>query len=375
MLDVHEEASVVAGQDVDLTHAEPRSRTDRTWVPDSRKPDFWPTIRHLREGVERYFGTHVNSPSGSEIYQSALPVVWEMPDRREVPGGWALYMDGHVEWLSYPGEFPMTRAFITRLRRLMPQPIGQAKEPRFAVNHRSPRSYRRRKPAETELSPTEPDSLPGIFPALDYWRPTTVGGIRGYRWNEVLVLPTSEPVDERLRLAVRTDEHKRHLGTGHGYHWFVSNQMDVYSQEALRRDFGLEGGDDRLRPMIAARAMDLMPRLGERAIPYLESVLRDNQKPTTPSEAKSLADAINALASIEGPRAEAAVQSVFAQENENAIAQCLGFREGQRRLVCTGEGFDVGHGYGRVAVNRRPRSFGGHRRRAYRYCASQQGTP
>jgi len=28
-------------------------------------------------------------------------------------------MDGHVEWKPYPGEFPMTEAFITRLRGLM----------------------------------------------------------------------------------------------------------------------------------------------------------------------------------------------------------------------------------------------------------------
>jgi len=33
-------------------------------------------------------------------------------------GGHILYLDGHVEFVSYPGKFPMTPAFIDGLRSL-----------------------------------------------------------------------------------------------------------------------------------------------------------------------------------------------------------------------------------------------------------------
>lgn len=54
----------------------------------------------------------------TDVAQSELPVVWELPGTREANGGLVLYMDGHAEWVEYPGKFPMTEAFVTRVRAL-----------------------------------------------------------------------------------------------------------------------------------------------------------------------------------------------------------------------------------------------------------------
>jgi hypothetical protein len=50
--------------------------------------------------------------------QSALPVLWQVPDPDRDTGGWVLFMDGHTEWRDYPGNFPMTEAVIRRVREL-----------------------------------------------------------------------------------------------------------------------------------------------------------------------------------------------------------------------------------------------------------------
>jgi len=75
-------------------------------------------IWRLSEGVERFFITDINAADASEKGQSLLPVLWEVPSQSE-GAGWVLYMDGHVEWKTYPGEFPMTEAFITRVKTIM----------------------------------------------------------------------------------------------------------------------------------------------------------------------------------------------------------------------------------------------------------------
>ena len=85
----------------------------------SRPEGGYDTIYLLREGIERFLITDINDPAGSAITQSAIPIIWEIPDSRDGNGGWVLYMDGHVERKSYPGEYPMTERFITRLRELM----------------------------------------------------------------------------------------------------------------------------------------------------------------------------------------------------------------------------------------------------------------
>ena len=75
------------------------------------------TFYRLREGIERFFITDINNPAESAEAQSEIPVQWDWlgtvpASFNHVPGGCnVLYMDGHVEFLRYPSEFPVTRVF------------------------------------------------------------------------------------------------------------------------------------------------------------------------------------------------------------------------------------------------------------------------
>ena len=51
-----------------------------------------------------------------DVEQKVVAVMVEDPGHHEKPGGCVLYMDGHVEFVEYPGKFPMTPAFIEALR-------------------------------------------------------------------------------------------------------------------------------------------------------------------------------------------------------------------------------------------------------------------
>ena len=72
----------------------------------------------LREGIERFFITDIGNPVASPMWQSSLPILWELPNETDRKGGWVLYMDGTTEWMPYPGDFPMTAALISRLREM-----------------------------------------------------------------------------------------------------------------------------------------------------------------------------------------------------------------------------------------------------------------
>lgn len=75
----------------------------------------------LREGIERYLITDINSPGSGHVSQSALPVMWDsvMDNPKHfnhVPGGLnVLFLDGHVEFMQYndhAGVFPANGAGI-----------------------------------------------------------------------------------------------------------------------------------------------------------------------------------------------------------------------------------------------------------------------
>jgi prepilin-type N-terminal cleavage/methylation domain-containing protein/prepilin-type processing-associated H-X9-DG protein len=74
------------------------------------------TIYRMREGIERFLITDINNPAASAIAQSDVPVMFDFASTavdkfNHVPGGGnVVYLDGHVEFLKYPGEFPMTTA-------------------------------------------------------------------------------------------------------------------------------------------------------------------------------------------------------------------------------------------------------------------------
>jgi prepilin-type N-terminal cleavage/methylation domain-containing protein/prepilin-type processing-associated H-X9-DG protein len=96
------------------------------------------TAMRLREGVERFAITNVNNPAGSSASQSSMPVMFDTygnPAMAEdtaggvifnhIPGGCnVLYMDGHVEFLRYPGRFPVTNEDIGVGRQISHYGLG-----------------------------------------------------------------------------------------------------------------------------------------------------------------------------------------------------------------------------------------------------------
>ncbi len=76
-------------------------------------------LYRLREGIERFFITDINSPAATNLAQSTLPVIWDQVSAdialagfNHIPGGAnVLFMDGHVDYIRYPGEHPVSRAF------------------------------------------------------------------------------------------------------------------------------------------------------------------------------------------------------------------------------------------------------------------------
>ena len=74
-------------------------------------------ILRLREGIERFFITDISNPEASALMQSATPVIIERPGLHDI-GACVLYMDGHTEFVAYPGKFPMTEEFIKALQSL-----------------------------------------------------------------------------------------------------------------------------------------------------------------------------------------------------------------------------------------------------------------
>jgi prepilin-type processing-associated H-X9-DG protein len=78
-----------------------------------------PTIFRLREGIERFLITDINNPGASAEAQSTI---WVMHDAvspvirnfNHVPGGAnVLYLDGHVQFVRYPGRPPVNFLFST----------------------------------------------------------------------------------------------------------------------------------------------------------------------------------------------------------------------------------------------------------------------
>jgi len=72
------------------------------------------TVYRLREGIERFLTTDVNNPAAgaraqSEIFVMLDNVSTEVARFNHVPGGSnVLYMDGHVAFVRYPGEMPVS---------------------------------------------------------------------------------------------------------------------------------------------------------------------------------------------------------------------------------------------------------------------------
>ncbi len=82
-------------------------------IPYLNNDDQDDLIYRLREGIERFLITDINNPATGAKAQSEIPVMWDYfgtdaGDSNHLPGGSnALFMDGHVEFMRYPGDFPV----------------------------------------------------------------------------------------------------------------------------------------------------------------------------------------------------------------------------------------------------------------------------
>ena len=95
------------------------------------------TTQPIREGIERFFITDINSPGASSKAQSIVPVMWDtilttngaggaidVNQFNHVPGGAnVLFMDGHVEFGKYPQPDGSKMFMVTPL--VQSAPTGQ----------------------------------------------------------------------------------------------------------------------------------------------------------------------------------------------------------------------------------------------------------
>lgn len=101
-------ADVVGGGDIDAV--------DEDWPMEDDMGAATPvggydTVLRLREGIERFFITDINNAAASSQAQSTIAVMHdaiseEAAHYNHIPGGSnVLYMDGHVTFIRYSGEF------------------------------------------------------------------------------------------------------------------------------------------------------------------------------------------------------------------------------------------------------------------------------
>ena len=82
------------------------------------------TVYRLREGIERFLITDINNPAASAKAQSEIFIMFDMvavavQGFNHVPGGSnVLYMDGHVEFVKYPGAAPVNVGIATAIGAL-----------------------------------------------------------------------------------------------------------------------------------------------------------------------------------------------------------------------------------------------------------------
>ena len=110
-------------------HAKKGGPFDETILSGNTDPNvsISEKLPFLREGIERFYITDINDPSASAKVQSSIPVMMDWPDNHKNPeGGSVLYMDGHVEFIKYPGKWPMTEKTMKILCELAGRPpIGK----------------------------------------------------------------------------------------------------------------------------------------------------------------------------------------------------------------------------------------------------------
>jgi prepilin-type processing-associated H-X9-DG protein len=87
-------------------------------VPSGQGNGLGNVLYRLREGVQRFFITDINKVGSAHQPGSSIPVLIERPENHRSEGGNVLFMDGHVEFMRYPGQWPMTEQTINALKEL-----------------------------------------------------------------------------------------------------------------------------------------------------------------------------------------------------------------------------------------------------------------
>lgn len=112
ILDDDEANDILFDEDIDMTVAGALAGGVQLGTGNSD------TLLRLREGIERFMITDINNPAASAKAQSEVVVMWDTIASGEgdpggielynhLPGGSnALYLDGHVKFNKYPGDFP-----------------------------------------------------------------------------------------------------------------------------------------------------------------------------------------------------------------------------------------------------------------------------
>lgn len=84
-------------------------------------------IYRMRPTLSRFLILYIDMPTSRDLspwgnpyteLDGTIPVLVERPENHETPGGHVLYMDGHVEFIPYPGSWPMTEQTIAILNEL-----------------------------------------------------------------------------------------------------------------------------------------------------------------------------------------------------------------------------------------------------------------
>ena len=113
-------AAVIASVLLDETDHNEAFHEDLPEFPhESRGPV---SIPRIREGIERFFITDINNPAAASEAQSTIVVMYDhigpplssggYNTFNHVPGGCqVLYMDGHVDFVRYPTEYPASRVW------------------------------------------------------------------------------------------------------------------------------------------------------------------------------------------------------------------------------------------------------------------------
>jgi prepilin-type processing-associated H-X9-DG protein len=90
---------------------------DYTSVP-SAKYGLRGKLFRLREGIERVFIG--DEPEGGDLERARaiVPILIERVGNHKPSGANVLYLDGHVEYIKYPGKWPMTPKTVRLLQEL-----------------------------------------------------------------------------------------------------------------------------------------------------------------------------------------------------------------------------------------------------------------